>query len=251
MAKQKGIFKIEGTLNDVTFYKSKDGYMAREKGGISAERMASDPAFVRTRENQAEFARAGKAGKLFRTAFRVLMQEAADGRVVSRLLKEMMRVVKADATSVRGQRNVLDGELELLEGFEFNIGGKLSQTLFVPYTASLDRATGALQLDLPAFVPLNQLASPAEATHYQVIGGGGELDFEAGRFAVKTDASPVLPIGPDPSDVLSLLFTVDANSTHPLFLVLGIVFYQAVNGNHYSLKNGAYNALAVVKVSGV
>ena len=79
MAKQKGIFKVEGTLDDVTFYKSKDGFMVREKGGISAQRMATDPAFVRTRENQAEFGRAGKAGKVFRSAFRTLLQNAADG----------------------------------------------------------------------------------------------------------------------------------------------------------------------------
>ncbi|WP_204743317.1 hypothetical protein [Pseudocnuella soli] len=139
MAKQKGIFKVEGTLGDVTFYKSKDGYMIREKGGISAERMASDPAFERTRENQAEFGRAGKAGKLLRTAFRPLLQHAADSRMVSRMLQTMMRVVKADATSPRGQRNVLDGELELLENFEFNEAGKLGQTFFAPLP---QRSTG-------------------------------------------------------------------------------------------------------------
>jgi hypothetical protein len=36
-----------------------------------------------------------------------------------------------------------------------------------------------------------------------------------------------------------------------MFIVLGISFYQEVNGKNYSLKNGAYNALSVVKVSGV
>ena len=39
MAKQKGIIKLKGTLGDITFYKSQDGYLAREKGGIDADRM--------------------------------------------------------------------------------------------------------------------------------------------------------------------------------------------------------------------
>lgn len=39
MARQKGIFKIKGTIGDVTFYKSGDGYLVREKGGIDAKRM--------------------------------------------------------------------------------------------------------------------------------------------------------------------------------------------------------------------
>jgi hypothetical protein len=251
MAKQKGIFKVEGTLGDVTFYKSKDGYMIREKGGISAERMASDPAFERTRENQAEFGRAGKAGKLLRTAFRPLLQNAADSRMVSRMLKEMMRVVKADATSQRGQRNVLDGELELLENFEFNDAGKLGQTFFAPFTATINRTTGALAISIPAFVPLEQIAAPAEATHFRILAGGGSIDFESGQYSTDTESSAMLPLGSTPTTALSLQFTVAANSTHPLMLVLGISFFQAVNGSHYSLKNGAYNALALVRVSGV
>ena len=28
MARQKGIIKLDGTIEDITFYKSKDGYLA-------------------------------------------------------------------------------------------------------------------------------------------------------------------------------------------------------------------------------
>ena len=37
MARQKGIIKLKGTIGDITFYKTKDGYLAREKGGIDAK----------------------------------------------------------------------------------------------------------------------------------------------------------------------------------------------------------------------
>jgi hypothetical protein len=251
MAKQRGILKVEGTLDDITFYKSKDGYLVREKGGVPAERIATDPAFIRTRENQSEFSRAAKAGKLLRTAFRVLLQNASDDRLVSRLVKDMMRVVKADATSNRGQRNVLDGELELLEGFEFNIDGKLSQTLFAQFSTSIDRGSGSLSITLPSYVPLNQIGAPREATHYQIISGGGAIDFTEGKYEADTSSSDILPIGSTASAALNINFGVAANNTHPLFLLLGIAFYQEVNGGFYSLKNGAFNALAVVKVEGV
>jgi hypothetical protein len=45
--------------------------------------------------------------------------------------------------------------------------------------------------------------------------------------------------------------TVTPNSTKPLFLALGIEFFQEVNGQMYPLKNGAYNPLALVQVSGL
>jgi hypothetical protein len=55
MAKQRGMFKVEGTVDEVTFYKSKDGFLIRQKGGVSAERIASDPAFARTQALQKSF----------------------------------------------------------------------------------------------------------------------------------------------------------------------------------------------------
>ena len=137
MARQKGIIKLKGTIGDITFYKTKDGHLAREKGGIDASRIASDPAFQRTRENGAEFGRAGKAGKVLRTAMRTLLINSADSRMVSRLTQSMIKVIQADVVSERGLRNVIDGEEELLAGFEFNIRGKLGTALFAPFVGRL------------------------------------------------------------------------------------------------------------------
>ena len=55
MAQQKGIIKLKGKIGDISFYKTQDGHLAREKGGVDASRIANDAAFVRTRENGAEF----------------------------------------------------------------------------------------------------------------------------------------------------------------------------------------------------
>src|SRR6478735_12210622 len=110
MARQKGIIKLKGTIGDITFYKTKDGHLAREKGGIEASRIANDPAFQRTRENGAEFGRAGKAGKTLRLALRTLLLNASDSRMVSRLTQTMVKVIQADSTNDRGMRNVIDGE---------------------------------------------------------------------------------------------------------------------------------------------
>ena len=64
MAQQDGFILIKGTLGKLNFYKSKDGHMVRQKGGVSAERIASDPSFQRTRENGAELVKMiGMAGK--------------------------------------------------------------------------------------------------------------------------------------------------------------------------------------------
>lgn len=55
MAKLNSFIKIEGTLDNLTFYRGKDGYLVRTKGGISKSRIKNDPEFIRTRENGVEF----------------------------------------------------------------------------------------------------------------------------------------------------------------------------------------------------
>lgn len=252
MARQKGIIKLKGTIGDITFYKTQDGHLAREKGGIEASRIASDPAFQRTRENGSEFGRAGKAGKLLRVALRPLLINSADGRMVSRLTQAMVKVIQADLISERGLRNVIDGEAELLFGFEFNIRGKLGTSLFAPFVGAIDRVTGEITVDLASFVPANMIAAPSGTTHFKIISGGAEVDFEAETFVVATSETAILPWDATATAVINQVNAVTPASTKPLFLALGIEFYQEVNGQMYPLKNGAFNPLAIAKVdSGV
>lgn len=250
MARQKGIIKLDGTVGGITFYKSKDGYLAREKGGVSADKIANDPNFQRTRENGEEFGRAGKAGKLLRNAIRAMLQNASDSRMVGRLTAEMVKVIQEDVTNTRGQRNVIDGEAELLEGFEFNINGKLGTTIYAPFTSTIDRVAGTLVVNIPSFVPINMIAAPGGSTHFKIVSTGAEIDFENETFIMDAQATAVLPWDSVATGALVLTNTVTANSTHPLFLALGIEFYQEVNGQMYTLKNGASNPLAMTKVSG-
>lgn len=251
MAKQKGIIKVKGTIGDMTFYKSQDGYIVKEKTTLDGKRIATDPAFQRTRENGNEFGRAGKAGKVLRNAVRNQMQNAKDSRVVSRLTTEMLKVIKADATSTRGQRNVIDGETELLEGFEFNINAKLGTTIFAPYTVTINRVGGELSVNIPGFLPINLIAAPAGTTHFKIFSAGSEIDFENNLAVTDAHETSVIEWNSTLTPFFDMINIVTPNSTHPLFVLVGIQFYQQVNGAMYPLRNGAFNALAIVKVAGV
>jgi hypothetical protein len=251
MARQKGIIKLKGTIGDITFYKTKDGHLAREKGGIDASRIKSDPAFQRTRENGAEFGRAGKAGKILRTALRTLLVNSADSRMVGRLTQAMVKVIQADLVSERGLRNVIDGEAELLSGFEFNIKGKLGTSLFAPFIGTIDRVSGEIAVSVDPFVPANMIAAPSGTTHFKIISAGAEIDFEAESFVETHSETAILPWNATPTVAVNQTNQVTPASSKPLFLALGVEFYQEVNGLMYPLKNGAYNPLALVNVSGL
>jgi hypothetical protein len=149
MARQKGIIKLKGTIGDISFYRTQDGHLAREKWGVDASRIANDPAFARTRENGAEFGASAGSGKLLRDAFRNMMMTASDGRVTARLTKVMSDVKNSDLTSARGSRVVGVGILTpegkaFLKGFNFNIRAILGGVLFKPYAIAL--ATGEVTI---------------------------------------------------------------------------------------------------------
>ena len=109
-------------------------------------------------ENGVEFGRDCASGKLLRTSLRGLILNAADNRMASRLTREMVKVIQADEANLGGQRNVIDGEAELLKDFEFNEAGKLTRIFFLPFVSTVDRVLGNLSIDVPAFIPGNMIA---------------------------------------------------------------------------------------------
>jgi hypothetical protein len=210
--------------------------LAREKGGIDASRIASDPAFQRTHENGVEFGRAGKAGKVLRTAMRTLLINSADGRIVSRLSSSMIKVVQTDMVSERGLRNLIAGEAELLCGFEFNIRGKLGTSLFAPFVVTIDRALGGIMVDLVPFVTANTIAAASGTTHFKIIFAGAEIDFEGETLVVATSETDILARDSNQTVDINHIHSVTPGSTKLLFLALGIEFYQEVNERMYPLK---------------
>ena len=248
MARQTGVITLKGTIGSVSFYKSRDGHMAREKGGVDGNRIKNDAAFQRTRENGAEFGRAGRASKILRDAVRVIMQNAKDRRVVSRMTTIMVKVIQMDQVNTRGLRNVIDGEATLLEGFEFNSNAPLGTTLYGPFVSTINRVAGTLDISIAPFIPANLIAAAGGATHFKIATAGAEIDFSNEVFVTDNQESAILPWDNNATAALNLSNVVTANSVHPLFLLLGIQFFQDVNGVKYPLKNGAFNALQIVKV---
>src|SRR5690606_26925560 len=169
MPKQVGIIKLKGKLGDLSLYQTKDGYLARLKGGVDKSRIEKDPAFARTRENGREFGHAGSTGKLIRGAFRSLIGRAKDNRVTSRLHKVLMGILQTDDGHPRGARTVEGGDLALLAGFEFNGNAPLSAAVFFPWAVNIDRVAGSVDFDLEAFTPIEALSAPGGATHFRIM----------------------------------------------------------------------------------
>src|ERR1044071_2237411 len=105
------VFKLKGAIDDISFYKTQDGFLARTKTVIDPERIKSHPNFKLTRQNGAEFGYAGKVGKLIRSAFLDEISRASDNRIIGRFTQLLIKVLQTDAVNVRGKRTVPNGDL--------------------------------------------------------------------------------------------------------------------------------------------
>ena len=248
MARQNGLFKIKGTLDNVTFYKSVDGDLARMKTSVDKDRIANDPAFQRTRENGAEFGSSAKAGKLTRDGLRPIALNATDNRVVSRMTKLMTEIKNLDTTSVRGARNVgvamaSANAKSLLKGFEFNSSALLSSTLFKPY--SIVTTTGVITIT--GVVPINDVVFPSGATHVSFTGAYANMNYATNVVDFKLTNVQNVAINGTASTITLTPTAVPAGTGAKVFL-LKMEFFQLINGVQYSLKNGSFNALKIIEV---
>ncbi|MFC0344191.1 hypothetical protein [Epilithonimonas hispanica] len=248
MPRQKGLFKIEGSIDGVTFYRNADGHFVRMAGGVSKSRIMNDPAFARTRENITEFGNNAKAAKVLRDALGPLVKNAKDSRTSNRLMQLFNKVKNLDVVSLRGQRKISIGledplSQNVFQKFDFNKKAQLSNVLKRTY--ELDALAGTL--DIPGFIPAVDLLKPEGATHAQITYAALGLDFDTADSSL-VQATPLnFALDNVVQDIaLSLTPPVGLPS---VFQVLLIEFFQEVNTLQYPLNNGAFNVLFILNLS--
>jgi hypothetical protein len=248
MAKFEGIFEIQGTIQGMTFFKSKDGLLIRKKGGVNKKRINSDPAFQRTRENNSEFGHNAKMGQLMRKSVANLLSLAKDFRVSSRMSQAMSAVKNLDLDSARGQRKVWVGienpeAKQVIRGFDFNLKSPFNSVFRGQY--ALDTATGTVTID--DFNPATNLSFPQGATHASLSVAVAVVDFELENYGTTYSPKENFPINDGLLD-LTLAPTALPGGTGTTFYYFLIEFFQELNGVQYPLKNNSHNVLYLMEV---
>lgn len=116
MAKQKGLQKIAGRVDDQSFYYSKNGgYQMRKINPGMSSRVKTAKEYANTRLNNAEFGGSGSvAGAIVRgisQRWRFILSPIATGTLVKAIKKAMLN----DTTSAWGQRTVKVADMPLIQ----------------------------------------------------------------------------------------------------------------------------------------
>lgn len=254
MARVKSFLRLQGSMGETTFVKQGaniGGYRSQDKKVTSPDKFKSDPKMARVRENASDFKTAASGGKLIRNSISSLVKDAKDSTLTSRMLKQLMAVVKSDIVSTAGNGNLVDGDLTMLTDFPFNVNTKLEGIFGGLITHNINRVTGQLTINIPVFTPSLDLTAPSGTSKYQFVSAGVEIDFAAGTSKPDIQKSAQFVYNELPTTALTLTHTVTPNSTLPLLLVFGIKFLKLSNSSVVPLLGSDSSLLVILAVSKV
>jgi hypothetical protein len=226
MAKQAGQYLIEGTIDNLTFSKTEDGYLVKKKSRLSREKVLTDPDFAQTRYNAQEFKEAIKSGQVIRSALHSLIKPLADTKLSSRMNTALLKVVQSDPEGTLGERKASNGDPTLLKGFEFNRHLTMKKRFSAAYTISHDETNNLLHIDIPGFKPSSCIESPQGAHSFRLVCGVGVVNLEERKYApIHKQESVLLPLRKTATDAIRFSLPTQIAPDQTLFAVLGIWFY--------------------------
>ena len=262
MARQKGHVKYVGTIGDIRHFKIKGqaGFFAGLIGGPTAEQIAKDPKFARTRENMNEFGGCANAAKSVRVVFSEIIKRFADSQLTGRMTGIMKTINKEDGSEVRGQRGVLISLApQYLKGIEFNKNVSFSGVFNAPYSISPASDRTGSSLVIPVFTPRNFVKAPAGATHFRILNAVGTVaDYLYNSLSKVYEPSQIelnqlsnvaysdyLELTSSPAADINVVATLPGapvlTADVTVLNVIGIEFYQQV-GSQFYLFNGGNSA---------
>lgn len=200
---------------------------------------------ARAMESAREFGRSGQATRLLLTAFAKVLKEHKEPHQGGRLCARMLKVIQTDPINGRGERTAAAGDISLLYGFDFFPKKPLQRLLYVPFQGSIDRTSGLCTVKVNAFNAYSDIGYQSSYTHLVFTAGVAALDFDRETYVGDIVRSDFL----DKERVweVTLEPTLPPFSQLPIVLVLGLQFYQVVNGLAYIMGGNGHLSLQVIQ----
>jgi hypothetical protein len=244
-----GLFgNITGKLGGISYYvgKNKKQY-CRICRPIGAKRFATDPQYKYQRKNCREFGRAGIAVKLFRNICREAGYEITDTTCFSRLQSQLMKVIKGDKVNEHGQRNIADGDLSLLKGFQFNKDSRFSCHPDQLEKNCLYKFVGKMMLGIKVSSKNSDWTDPG-ARCIRIYAMLAAINFETETWSLAKSGCFEGSLSSLEKKKILLQCNLPASNRDPWVGLLGVEFYADDKGT-IPVRHGSYHSLQVTGIS--
>jgi hypothetical protein len=218
MARQAGAVPFIGTIGEISFYYDKiHGYLARRKGGPSKRQIKTKRSMEVVRNNNSEFGRASSYSVLLRSAFHMLLLHCKEYTMSRRLQSLLLSVIHMDQSRPRGQRDVLQEELIILQGFDLNM--HLSYSKFFKEDVDVEILKDTVVAKGRCTIPTD---IARRADYYKVVSVAAAADFKKKNYLNDVKESKLLPC----KESKRFVFEHGLTRQGYLFYGLAICFYK-------------------------
>lgn len=264
MALQKSILKLQGTLDELTFYFLNGKPVVRRKKFIPKDNYLKQKAYSLFRQNAKEFGGSALIGKAFRTSLGGALK-TYKGETLHPSVVKLVRAVIHLGPGHRGQRSflVLPNAFSF-KGFEFAAAQTFTSVCSALFSFQVNTERNTAELTIPGFENAAFINAPEGATHFRIVNAVTVLSDYSYNDEIKKYA-PVLPelnglssvvyspfISLKSAVVQDILITASLpgspviSAQAGLITCIGIEFYQEVNGAFSLMKKG--NAMQIADV---
>ena len=103
MAQNKSLIRLKGSIGGMSFYEQNGNNLVKMATGPDKDKIMSDPAYKRTRENMSEFGGSAKVGKALRKAFAEVIKNMGETYITGRITG-LMKQINSLGAGNRGER---------------------------------------------------------------------------------------------------------------------------------------------------
>ena len=221
----------------------KNGYFQARKIGLTAERVHRDPRFHKTRLLAKEFAQLAVYAKLIRAA-------CCTGTTIKcnayRLQGLLNRILQQDEAHICGSRKLLNGDLSLLEGFNFNQQALMEETCKIDWEFSEGPEANQVVVQLPSFVPEYFILPPAGIQYCRIYLISAILNLDQTTYTTIMDRTSLIPL--KRMHVATTELTVQNTAAAGLLTItaLGITWYEHQNGYAKLMPSSTPGPLTII-----
>ncbi|WP_276484047.1 hypothetical protein [Paraflavitalea pollutisoli] len=247
MAKLIAPFKLQGSVGDLTFYAGEDGEtLVKSKSSPREWEMKHGERFQRSRLCNAEWQVATAATKTFRLAMCDLKSGVEERRLAGRMNGWLLQAIRSDVQHDWGERQLLSGDLSVLEGFEFNRKMPLDNLMPFNLDDRLQVGDGEAHVELPGFrLRRADKNVPTAATHFRVVSALLYVDFKQKKYSRAMHAGELTAIGRKSGKAFIAEHGVSLAPGQVGFWLLGIEFFMMQEGRLIPVKGGALKVMKV------
>lgn len=193
------------------------------KIGLTAERVKEDPAFAKTRKKAKEF---GRAIQFAQKLGGILTQATGIRKIMPRLTGRIVKVMQGNTTGMQEGETLVEGDWQMLEGFEGNPQQPWKEVISYPYQCRYNREQQEITVHFPAHKPAACMQNNGETTHYRIRLIVIKVD-EAGQVSlVARVQSTLLPYKPITIPQLNLTASLIGTGRRLYIAVLHLQWYK-------------------------